>query len=155
MAFEDAGWKAGSFTIKYEDLDDATAAEGKWTAEKEAANADQAISDPDVIGVTIKGFTVEGFPNNGKTGLNKQWWNLSPRAGVAWDVHGDGRLAVRSSYAMAYDFMSGEYHNISANAPPIGARHAISPSRISARPSVPIIFTSGSRRAKAGPKTIP
>ena len=49
MAFEDAGWKAGTFTIKYEDLDDATAAEGKWTAEKEAANADQAISDPDVM----------------------------------------------------------------------------------------------------------
>ena len=67
----------------------------------------------------------EGFPNNGKTGLNKQWWNLSPRAGVAWDVHGDGRLAVRSSYAMAYDFMSGEYHNISANAPPFGNRSLI------------------------------
>ena len=38
----------------------------------------------------------EGFPD-GKTGLNTQWWNLAPRAGVAWDVHGDGRLAVRSS----------------------------------------------------------
>jgi branched-chain amino acid transport system substrate-binding protein len=49
MAFDDAGWKAGSFTIKYDDLDDATAAEGKWTAEKEAANADQAIGDPDVM----------------------------------------------------------------------------------------------------------
>ena len=23
----------------------------------------------------------EGFPENGKTGLNKQWWNLSPRVG--------------------------------------------------------------------------
>ena len=66
-----------------------------------------------------------GFPDNGKTGLNKQWWNLSPRAGVAWDVHGDGRLAVRSSYAMAYDFMAGEYHNISANAPPFGNRSLI------------------------------
>ena len=54
-----------------------------------------------------------------------QWWNLSPRFGVAWDVHGDGRLAVRSSYAMAYDFMSGEYHNINANAPPFGNRSLI------------------------------
>jgi len=62
------------------------------------------------------------FPNNKKTGMNKQWWNLSPRGGVAWDVHGDGRLAVRSSYAMAYDFMAGEYHNIDANAPPFGNR---------------------------------
>jgi branched-chain amino acid transport system substrate-binding protein len=49
MALEEAGWKAGNFTIKYEDLDDATAAAGQWTAEKEAANADQAIKDPDVM----------------------------------------------------------------------------------------------------------
>jgi branched-chain amino acid transport system substrate-binding protein len=49
MALEDAQWKAGSFTIKYEDLDDATAAAGQWTAEKEAANADQAIKDADVM----------------------------------------------------------------------------------------------------------
>src|SRR5262245_479201 len=49
MALEEANWKAGSFTIKYEDLDDATAAAGQWTAEKEAANADQAIKDPDVM----------------------------------------------------------------------------------------------------------
>jgi hypothetical protein len=63
-----------------------------------------------------------GFPTNAKTGMNKQWWNLSPRGGIAWDVHGDGRLAVRSSYAMAYDFMAGEYHNIDANAPPFGNR---------------------------------
>ncbi|MSO30840.1 MAG: TonB-dependent receptor [Acidobacteria bacterium] len=67
----------------------------------------------------------EGFPANGKTGMNKQWWNLSPRGGVAWDVRGDGRLAVRSSYAMAYDFMAGEYHNIDANAPPFGNRSLI------------------------------
>jgi hypothetical protein len=67
----------------------------------------------------------EGFPKNGKTGMNKQWWNLSPRGGVAWDVRGDGRLAVRSSYAMSYDFMAGEYHNIDANAPPFGNRSLI------------------------------
>jgi len=49
MALEEANYKAGNFTIKYEDLDDATAAAGQWTAEKEAANADQAIKDPDVM----------------------------------------------------------------------------------------------------------
>jgi hypothetical protein len=66
----------------------------------------------------------EGFPE-GKTGLNTQWWNLAPRAGLAWDVHGDGRLAVRSSYSMGYDFMAGEYHNINAGAPPFGNRSLI------------------------------
>jgi hypothetical protein len=62
-----------------------------------------------------------GFPSR-QTGMHIQWWNLSPRAGVAWDVHGDGRLAVRSSYAMAYDFMAGEFHNINSGAPPFGNR---------------------------------
>ncbi|HYS24411.1 MAG TPA: hypothetical protein VEP46_02375, partial [Vicinamibacterales bacterium] len=65
-----------------------------------------------------------GFPE-GQTGLNKQWRNLSPRGGVAWDVRGDGRLALRSSYSMGYDFMSGEYHNINAGAPPFGNRSII------------------------------
>ena len=70
------------------------------------------------------GFTYpgdEGFPA-GKTGLHKQWLNLSPRGGVAWDVHGDGRTAVRSSYGIGYDFPTGERHNINAGAPPWGNR---------------------------------
>ena len=66
-----------------------------------------------------------GFPD-GKTGLNNQWWNLSPRVGVAWDVNGDGRTAVRASYGLAYDFQSGDYHNINASAPPFGNRSSIS-----------------------------
>jgi hypothetical protein len=62
-----------------------------------------------------------GFPN-GKTGLNPQWLNLSPRIGLAWDVTGDGRLAVRTSYGIAYDFPSADYHNINSSAPPFGNR---------------------------------
>jgi len=65
-----------------------------------------------------------GFPK-GNTGLNTQWTNLSPRVGLAWDVRGDGRLAVRSSYSVGYDFMPGEYHNINAGAPPFGNRSII------------------------------
>ena len=41
---------------------------------------------------------------SGKDRANTQWWNLSPRVGVAWDVTGDGRMSVRSSYSLAYDF---------------------------------------------------
>ena len=66
----------------------------------------------------------EGFPS-GKTGLNKQWTNFSPRAGVAWDVTGDGRMAVRALYALAYDFMSSDYHQINSSAPPFGNRSLI------------------------------
>ena len=58
-----------------------------------------------------------GFPG-GKTGLNTQWWNLSPRAGVAWDVTGTGRTAVRSSYGISYDFPVGDYHNMTMRTAP-------------------------------------
>ena len=37
------------YTIRYEDLDDATAAAGQWTGEQETANATQARLDPDVM----------------------------------------------------------------------------------------------------------
>jgi hypothetical protein len=66
-----------------------------------------------------------GFPP-GTSGLNKKWLNFSPRAGVAWDVRGDGRLAVRSSYALMYDYPGGEYFNNLAAAPPYGNRTLIS-----------------------------
>src|SRR5712691_3844140 len=66
----------------------------------------------------------DGFPS-GKTGLNKQWKNFSPRAGVAWDVNGDARTALRASYALAYDFMSSDYHQINSSAPPFGNRSLI------------------------------
>ncbi len=66
-----------------------------------------------------------GFPA-GTSGLNKKWTNLSPRIGVAWDVNGDGRLAVRSSYGLMYDYPGGEYFNNLAAAPPYGNRTLIS-----------------------------
>jgi len=66
----------------------------------------------------------DGFPP-GQTGLNRQWENFSPRVGVAWDVTGDGRTALRASYALAYDFMAGDYHNINSSAPPFGNRSLI------------------------------
>jgi hypothetical protein len=62
-----------------------------------------------------------GFPP-GRTGLNKQWLNLSPRVGVAWDVSGDGRTAIRGSYGLAYDLPNAEYELINANSPPFGNR---------------------------------
>jgi len=49
-----------------------------------------------------------GFPNNAKTGMNKQVVeSVRPRGGIAWDVHGDGRLAVRFVVCDGYDFMAG------------------------------------------------
>jgi hypothetical protein len=62
-----------------------------------------------------------GFPS-GKSGLNKEWLNFSPRVGLAWDIAGDGRMAVRSSYGISYDFPTAERHNINAQSPPWGNR---------------------------------
>jgi len=62
-----------------------------------------------------------GFPP-GRTGLNKQWLNLSPRVGLAWDVTGDGHTAIRGSYGLTYDLPNGEYELINANSPPFGNR---------------------------------
>jgi branched-chain amino acid transport system substrate-binding protein len=39
----------GKFTIAYDDMDDATAAAGKWDAAQEASNANKAAADPDVM----------------------------------------------------------------------------------------------------------
>jgi len=62
-----------------------------------------------------------GFPA-GKTGMNKQWLNMSPRAGIAWDVSGDGRTAIRSSYGLNYDFPSAQFLYIAASASPFSNR---------------------------------
>ena len=40
-----------------------------------------------------------GFPP-GRSGLHRQWWNLSPRVGLAWDVMGNGRTALRAAYGL-------------------------------------------------------
>ena len=62
-----------------------------------------------------------GFPD-GSTGLNTKWMNFAPRAGIGWDVHGDGRLAIRSLYGLSYDYPTGEFMSNPAAAPPYGNR---------------------------------
>lgn len=49
MAFDEVQGKVGAYKIDYLDLDDATAAAGKWTAEAETANANRAVKDPNVM----------------------------------------------------------------------------------------------------------
>jgi hypothetical protein len=63
----------------------------------------------------------KGFPK-GKSGFEKQWLNFSPRVGLAWDLRGDGRTAVRSSYGINYDFPVGETWFRLGAGPPYGNR---------------------------------
>jgi branched-chain amino acid transport system substrate-binding protein len=72
MAIDEVGSRIGAFQIQYEDLDDATAAQGTWTAEREGANADQAIKDPDVmvyIGTYNSGAAKISMPRLNNAGI--------------------------------------------------------------------------------------
>ena len=62
-----------------------------------------------------------GFPSGSK-GTSTQWGNFSPRAGLAWDVAGDGRTAIRASYGMAYDFPTAQFMYKPATGSPFSNR---------------------------------
>jgi branched-chain amino acid transport system substrate-binding protein len=49
LALKQAGYKAGSYTIKYTPLDDATASAGQWTPAQTSADARKAEQDPNAV----------------------------------------------------------------------------------------------------------
>jgi branched-chain amino acid transport system substrate-binding protein len=49
LALEEAGGKAGKWTVNYQSLDDSTAAAGKWDPGQTAANARKAATDPKAV----------------------------------------------------------------------------------------------------------
>lgn len=49
MALDEVESKVGDFEISYQDLDDATASAGEWTQDQEAANANKAAANPNVM----------------------------------------------------------------------------------------------------------
>jgi len=60
-----------------------------------------------------------GFPT--KAGMNKQWANLGPRVGLAWDPTGSGKTSVRVSYGKSYEFVNAQFHLNTSVAPPWGS----------------------------------
>jgi len=65
LALEQAGGKAGNFTVKYTSLDDSTAQAGTWTPEKTSANARRAAQDENVgayIGEFNSGASAVSMP---------------------------------------------------------------------------------------------
>ncbi len=49
MALEEAGGKAGGYTVVYKDVDDSTAAAGKWDEATEIKNANDAVADDKLV----------------------------------------------------------------------------------------------------------
>ena len=68
------------------------------------------------------GWYFEGDPGFPEHGANNQWLNFSPRAGLAWDINGDGRTSVRASYALSYIFLPGDWRERYAGTGPWGGR---------------------------------
>jgi len=72
MAIDEAGGKAGAFRISFEDWDDASPERGAWDPAVEAANADKAVKDPDVmiyIGTYNSGAAKISMPKLNQAGL--------------------------------------------------------------------------------------
>ena len=99
-----------------------------------------------------------GFPPR-QPGMNRQWWNLSPRVGVAWDVTAMAAWRVRSSYALEYDFPAGDSRTLSRRRPPFGNR---SLDRRPGRSTTPIArlggdphpIVTGPRHGVPGPRRV-
>lgn len=88
-----------------------------WDNFKQGVKSTQFVNAP-------PGFLYAGDPGYppGTSGMKVQWWNLAPRLGAAWDVTGDGRMAVRGSYGVAYDFPVSDFLFLQTSAPPFGNR---------------------------------
>jgi branched-chain amino acid transport system substrate-binding protein len=72
LALQQAGGKAGKFTIKYVSLDDATPSAGKWEPGKTSANARKAAQDPKTIaylGEFNSGATAISLPILNQAGI--------------------------------------------------------------------------------------
>ncbi|MBI2930716.1 MAG: branched-chain amino acid ABC transporter substrate-binding protein [Planctomycetes bacterium] len=72
MAIEEVGGKVGDFTIEYEDWDDASPQRGNWDPAVEAANADRAVKDPNImvyIGTFNSGAAKVSMPLFNKAGV--------------------------------------------------------------------------------------
>lgn len=72
MAIDEYGGEVAGFRIAYEDWDDSTALRGTWDPQREAANADKAIRDPDVmvyIGTQNSGAAKVSMPMLNRAGI--------------------------------------------------------------------------------------
>jgi len=59
-----------------------------------------------------------GFP--GKSGINNRYDQFAPRVGLAWDPEGNGKMSIRASFGMSYDFPNVMIYSTEATAPPFG-----------------------------------
>jgi hypothetical protein len=67
------------------------------------------------------GFTYPGDPGfDGQSGMNNHYNLWAPRLGLAYDPRGDGKMVLRASYGISYDYANGQLFVNTADAPPFG-----------------------------------
>src|SRR5216117_1539945 len=64
-----------------------------------------------------------GFPDNG---INARWLQFGPHVGLAWDVNGNGRTSVRTSYGFNYVPVPGDFRERYSGTGPWGGRITLS-----------------------------
>jgi len=70
------------------------------------------------VGDTLDGETISrGIANPDRN-------NFAPRVGVAWDVRGDGRTAIRSAFGIFYGTIGGNMWNMPADRQPFSIRQS-------------------------------
>jgi hypothetical protein len=58
------------------------------------------------------------FGPNGNAGMNKQWKDFAPRAGLVWDPSKDGKMVIRAGYGIFYDINTVELNLATGQGPP-------------------------------------
>ena len=58
--------------------------------------------------------------STGLAGVERQWNLFAPRVAVGYDPTGTGKMTIRASYGISYDYVNGSMYVNSADSPPFG-----------------------------------